>query len=332
METVDSARDVRRAGVRDVAALAGVSTQTVSRVINEHPSVRDETRRRVQDAMLQLGYRVNNAARTLGTRRTRTLGVIASNAALFGPSSAVVALEAAARTEGRWVTTAYADASDESSTLTSLEHLLSQGVDGIVVVAPRVSTVSVLRKQDAGLRIAALPSDRGIDDQAEAAGLAVTHLLELGHRRIARLGGPGDWLEEAARVRGFDETMRRTGIDAAARWSGDWSAASGAARAAEVAEVVRSGAATAVVVTNDQMALGLISGLVSAGLSVPRDVSIVGFDDNTDSAFYRPALTTVRVDLEGDARRCVSEVLGLDVQASVKSPRLIARESTAPVG
>lgn len=333
MGTVGSERDVRRAGVRDVAALARVSTQTVSRVINDHPSVRDETRRRVQDAMLELGYRVNNAARTLGTRRTRTLGVIASNAALFGPSSAAVALEAAARAAGRWVTTAYADASDESSTLASLEHLLLQGVDGIVVVAPRVSTVALLRKQDAGVRVAALPSDSGVAMQAEGARLAVEHLLALGHRRIARLGGPADWLEEAARSNGFDEAMRRAGLETVARWSGDWSASSGAAVAPEVAEVVRSGAATGVVVTNDQMALGLVSGLVSSGLSVPQDVSIIGYDDNTDAAFYRPALTTVRVDVEDEARRCVAEVLGLDeVRASVDPPRLVVRESTAPLG
>ncbi|GAB3799186.1 LacI family DNA-binding transcriptional regulator [Humibacter antri] len=333
MGTTARPRDPRRAGVRDVAALAGVSTQTVSRVINEHPSVRDETRRRVQDAMLELGYRVNNAARTLGTRRTRTLGVIASNAALFGPSSAVVALEAAARAAGRWVTTAYADASDESSTLASLEHLLSQGVDGIVVVAPRVSTVAILRKQDAGVRVAALPSGSGERLQAEGEGLAVSHLVGLGHRRIARLGGPADWLEEATRARGFDDAMGRAGAEVVARWSGDWSAASGAMRALEVAAAVRSGAASAVVVANDQMALGLMSGLVSAGLSIPRDVSVVGFDDNTDAAFYRPALTTVRADLEGEARRCVAEVLELgDAQASVEPPRLVVRQSTAPVG
>jgi DNA-binding LacI/PurR family transcriptional regulator len=370
--------------VRDVAALAGVSTQTVSRVINDHPSVRDETRRRVQEAMLTLGYRVNNAARTLGTRRTRTLGVIASNAALFGPAAGVVALEAAARAAGRWVTTAYADASDETSTAAALEHLLSQGVDGIVVVAPRVTTVETLLRQDAGLergraqqsaaerttaeqttaeqttddqekvdrgtvtertattrggpakrqagvRIAALPTDGGVELQAQATKLAVQHLIDLGHRRIARLGGPDDWLEEAARAGGFDRAMRRAGLSETARWSGDWSAASGAAMAERVAASIRSDGTTAVVVTNDQMALGLMSGLAARGLSVPDDVSVVGFDDNTDAAYYSPALTTVRVDIDGEARRCVAAVLDVDdVEVSVVPPRLVIRQSTAP--
>ena len=333
MDSPDLAPETRRAGVREVAALAGVSTQTVSRVINEHPSVRNETRQRVQDAMLSLGYRVNNAARTLGTRRTRTLGVIASNAALFGPSMGVVALEGAARAAGRWVTTVYADASDESSAVASLEHLLSQGVDGVVVVAPRVSTVSTLLEHGTGVRIASLPSDEGARRQAEGSALVVRHLVDRGHRRIARLGGPADWVEEATRARGFEEAMSAAGIDPVERWTGDWSAASGAARAEDIAECVRSAAITAVIVANDQMALGLMSGLELLGVSVPGDVSVVGFDDNTDAAFYRPPLTTVRMDVDGEARVCVAEVLGVEAveQASIAPPRLVVRESAADI-
>ena len=105
--------DARRVGVRDVARLAGVSSQTVSRVINDHPNIRPETRAKVLDAMAALDYRVNNAARALGTRTTRTLGVIASDATLYGPAVGIAALEAAARAAGRWVATTYADAADE---------------------------------------------------------------------------------------------------------------------------------------------------------------------------------------------------------------------------
>ncbi|WP_243065215.1 LacI family DNA-binding transcriptional regulator [Humibacter sp. RRB41] len=333
----DDARIGRSAGVRDVAALAGVSPQTVSRVINEHPSVRDETRQRVQDAMRSLGYRVNNAARTLGTRRTHTLGVIASNAALFGPSVGVVALESAARAVGRWVTTAYADAADEASIEASLDHLLAQGVDGVIVVAPRLDSVSSLARRHPTLNVGALPSAEGARAQAHGAGLAVGHLLELGHRRIARVGGPGDWLEEVARERGFMDALRvagpeRVAASPVAHWSGDWSAASGAALASEIAAVVRTGVGpTAVVVANDQMALGLISGLAAEGIRVPEDVSIVGFDDNTDAEYYRPALTTVRIDTDGEARRSVAEVLGLEATGGVAPPRLVVRGSTSRV-
>ncbi len=318
----------RSVGVRDVAALAGVSPQTVSRVLNEHPSVRDETRRRVRDAMLTLGYRVNNAARTLGTSRTRTLGVIASNAALFGPSMGVVALEAAARAAGRWVTTAYADAEDEASIEASLEHLLAQGVDGVVMVVPRVRSVARLARMHPDASILALPSDGGAR-QETAAALVVEHLVGLGHRRIARVGGPADWLEEAARARGFEHALSAAGLAPAAHWRGDWSAASGARLAAEVAAGVRSGRLTAVALANDQMALGLVSALAAESIRVPGDVSVVGFDDNTDSAYYLPALTTVRVDVDGEARRTVARALGLQTTDAVVDPVVVVRDSTA---
>ena len=333
----ERSRAGRSVGVRDVAALAGVSPQTVSRVINEHPSVREETRQRVQHAMLSLGYRINNAARTLGTRRTRTLGVIASNAALFGPSAGVVALESAARAVGRWVTASYADAADQASVEASVEHLLAQGVDGIIVVAPRLESVSSMAARHPSLRVGALPSAEGARAQAAGAGLAVGHLVELGHTRIARVGGPGDWLEEVARRRGFADALASAGLsapvsEAAGSWSGDWSAASGAALAPEIAAAVRAdGGPTALAVANDQMALGLISGLATEGIRVPDDLSIVGFDDNTDAEFYRPALTTVRIDVDGDARCSVADVLGLEATGDIAQSTLVVRGSTASV-
>src|SRR6478609_194164 len=141
----------RRVGVRDVARLAGVSSQTVSRVINEHPHIRPETRSRVLDAMAALDYRVNNAARALGTRTTRTLGVVASDATLYGPSAGIGALEAAAREVGRWVATAYADAADAASVEGAARHLLGQGVDGIIVVAPHARTLPILGELTPGV-------------------------------------------------------------------------------------------------------------------------------------------------------------------------------------
>jgi DNA-binding LacI/PurR family transcriptional regulator len=334
MDEATSPAAARRAGVREVAALAGVSPQTVSRVINEHPYVRAETRDRVHAAMAQLGFRVNNAARALGTRRTRTLGVIASNAALFGPAAGLVALDAAARAAGRWVATAYADAVDESSTDAALEHLLAQGIDGVVVVAPRLGTVDALGGKHPAVTVTALPSADGIRRQQRGARLAVDHLAGMGHSRIARLGGPGDWVEEAARADGFADAMRAARLEAAGSWTGDWSAASGAARAAEIGAAIRSDRGpTAVVVANDQMALGLIAALAAGGATVPRDVSIIGFDDNADASYYRPALTTVAIDVMGEARRSVADALGLapdDVDVEVAEPRLVVRDSTAP--
>ncbi|MFF2631877.1 LacI family DNA-binding transcriptional regulator [Microbacterium sp. NPDC058021] len=322
-----------KVGVRDVAALAGVSSQTVSRVLNDHPHIRDETRRRVLEAMATLGYRVNNAARSLGTATTRTLGVIASDATLYGPAVGIAALETAARTAGRWIATAYADAADAASVSAAAEHLLSQGVDGIVVVAPHARTLETLAGLE--LPVAELHGGPGAARQGEGAGSAVHHLVDLGHTRIAHLTGPAEWREAAARDAGVRAALAAAGLEPGPRWEGDWSADAGAHRAAEIAAAVRApGGPTAVVVANDQMALGLMAGLADLGLAVPGDVSVAGFDDNPDAAYYRPALTTVRLDIEGEARRCIGEVLGLEAAdapaLTPAPPTLVARASTGP--
>ncbi len=131
---------VKRIGMRDVADAAGVSTQTVSRVLNDYPGIRDATRERVLAAVAALDYRVNNAARALGTSLTRTVGVVASDAVLHGPSAGIAALERAARARGRWISTAYTDSDDPADIDAAVRHLLDQGVDGIVLVAAHGAT------------------------------------------------------------------------------------------------------------------------------------------------------------------------------------------------
>jgi DNA-binding LacI/PurR family transcriptional regulator len=320
--------DPVRVGVREVARAAGVSTQTVSRVLNEHPNIRPETRDRVLQAIADLGYRVNNAARTLGTRTTRTLGVIASDATLYGPAVGIAALEAAARDAGRWIATAYADASDEASVGDAADRLLGQGVDGLIVLAPHAATLMALTGAHPGVAIAALHTGAGAEQQEAGAALAISHLIELGHRRIGRVAGPEEWLEARSREAGMRRALEGAGLGIEPHWSGDWTAAAGAALARQVAAAVRAGGPTAVAVANDQMALGLIAGLREAGVDVPGDVSIVGFDDNPDAAYYRPALTTVGLDLAGEARRAVATVLGAGAPGPA-APRLVVRASTA---
>ncbi|GAA1700440.1 LacI family DNA-binding transcriptional regulator [Microbacterium sediminicola] len=326
----------RPAGVRDVARVAGVSTQTVSRVINDHPNIRVETRERVLAAIAELDYRVNNAARTLGTASTRTIGVIASDAELYGPAVAIAALEQAARDGGRWIATAHADASDPLAVADAAQNLLAQGVDGIIVVAAHARTLPVLEAADLGVPFAAMHAGSGADAQADAAATVVSHLVDLGHRRIGRLAGPEDWLEESARATGHTHGLEAHRLRSAALWRGDWSARSAAHVAAQVALAVRTGAVTAVAAANDQMALGLIAGLRAQGIRVPEDVSVTGFDDNPDAAYYVPALTTVRIDIAGEAQRCVGEVISGTVPVTsanalsvADAPRLVVRDSTS---
>lgn len=329
-EPLSRAAPSTRVGVRDVARAAGVSTQTVSRVINDQPNIRPETRDRVLRAIADLGYRVNNAARALGTRTTRTLGVIASDATLYGPAVGIAALESAARESGRWIATAYADASDEASVRDAADRLLGQGVDGLIVLAPHAATLPALVDAHEGIAVAALHSGPGAGQQEAGAELAVSHLIALGHRRIARVAGPDDWLEARSRETGALRALAAAALEPGPRWTGDWTAAAGAALAGEISAAVRApGGPTAVSVANDQMALGLIAGLRAAGLDVPGDVSIAGFDDNPDAEYYRPALTTVGLDLGGEARRVVAEVLGASPPA-VAPPRLVVRASTGP--
>jgi DNA-binding LacI/PurR family transcriptional regulator len=319
-----------RVGVREVARAAGVSPQTVSRVLNGHDRIRDETRARVLEAVAALGYRMNNAARSLGTRTTRTLGVLASDVALYGPSAGIAALEAAARARGRWIATAFADAGAAESTAAAVEHLLAQGVDGIVLVAPHARTGADVAAQAPGVRLEVLHGGPGAVRQQEGAALAVAHLAGLGHRRIGELAGPDDWPEAAARSAGVARAVTTQGIAPAARWVGDWSAASAAALAEEIADAVRRGdGPTAIVTANDQMALGLVAGLEARGIRVPEDVSVAGFDDTPDAAYYRPALTTVRLDLVGEARRVVATLLG-EAATDAGPPRLEVRASTSP--
>jgi len=319
-----------RVGVRDVAHAAGVSTQTVSRVINDHPHIRPETRDRVREAMEELGYRVNNAARTLGTNSTRTLGVIASDSTLFGPAFAIAALALAARERGRWVATGYAQADDASAVDDALAHVLGQGVDGVVLVAPHARTLEALAARSLGVPLVAMHGGPGAARQSEGAALAVAHLAALGHTRIARLAGPAEWTEERARAAGHEAGLAAAGLVAGPQWSGDWSAKDAASRAGEIAAAVRApDGPTAIAVANDQMALGLIAGLAEHGLSVPRDVSITGFDDNPDAAYYRPALTTVRLDITGEARRCIATAMGDEAADLPGAPELVVRDSTA---
>ncbi|HEX5728084.1 LacI family DNA-binding transcriptional regulator [Microbacterium sp.] len=323
----------RRVGVREVARAAGVSTQTVSRVLNERAGIRAETRQRVLDAMAALDYRMNNAARALGTSRTRTIGIIASDASMYGPAVGILALEAAARAAGRWVTAAYADAGDAASVVDAARHLSAQGVDGIVVVAPHARTLSAVDSAGVGVPVVALHGPGAAELQRDAARIAVAHLVGEGHSRIAHLAGPEDWIEAVARAEGFASAASEQGLRTAGLWRGDWTAASGLAAAAEIAAAVRRAhGPTAVFVANDQMALGLIAGLADAGLSVPDDVSVVGVDDNPDAAYYRPALTTVRLDVAGEAARCIAEVVGADADAEsavpIAVPDLVIRAST----
>ncbi|WP_394554723.1 LacI family DNA-binding transcriptional regulator [Agromyces sp. MMS24-JH15] len=310
----DDAPRGRAPSIRDVARLAGVSHQTVSRVLNHHPSIRPETKQRVLEVMAELQYTPNRAARALVTSRSRTFGVLTaeSTRAQYGPSTSIAAIERAAREAGYWVSTVNVDSSTPAGIAEGIAHLTAQGVEGLVVIAPQARVFDTLAELQVGVPYVTLQSTRRDPlhvqsvDQVAGARLATRHLIDLGHRSIYHLAGPQDWIEAELRMRGFLEEMGAQDVPTTAPILGDWTADFGFHAGRELLTVRDF---TAVFASNDQMALGLIHAVRDAGLEVPRDVSIVGFDDIPEAAHFSPPLTTVRQDFAELGRRCVAALL-----------------------
>jgi DNA-binding LacI/PurR family transcriptional regulator len=329
----------RVARMADVAARAGVSHQTVSRVLNEMPGVRPETRDRVLAAIEELKYRRNFAARQLASTRSRTVGVVTWGSSQFGPANVLLALEAAAReTEYRLSTVNVVSMSREAFR-SAVDQLLERAAEALVVIVPHES---ILREaQSLGLDIPVVvvegdlsetPLTAGVDN-IQGARLATEHLLSLGHETVVHLSGPMGWAESHARRDGWRAELESQGRRVPPlRWGGDWSARSGYLTGRSLA---RESDVTAVFVANDQMALGLIRALREQSRSVPEDVSVVGFDDLPEAQYFQPALTTVRQDFAELGRRVMSvleRVLDGEQEPSVDlvPTTLVIRESTAP--
>ncbi|MEP6480948.1 MAG: LacI family DNA-binding transcriptional regulator [Rhodoglobus sp.] len=327
-------KPARVANIFDVARLAGVSHQTVSRVLNDIPSVRPATRLRVEQAITQLRYSPSPAARALVTRRTRMIGLIAPSSVDFGSSSIALNFSSAARDARYGVVTVTAVNADATSIRPFVESLLSQRVEAIVLIVSDLAVLDAVRSLDTGVPVIAVASGQRRGhlstsiDQYRGARAAVRHLIELGHRRIAHLSGPAGAPDAIERVRGWRDELAAAQLLAREPGHGDWSAESG------YRFVDSLGDATAVFAANDQMALGLISALVGRGLSVPGHVSIVGFDDLPEAAFYLPSLTTVNQDFAALGALTMQRVLialeepDTAAESTPIPTRLMVREST----
>jgi len=324
----------------DVAKLAGVSLQTVSRVINDSPHVRADTRERVQDAMRKLEYRPNPVARALVTGRSRTLGVVSFDTTLYGPASTLFGIERAAHEADYFVSIVSLRSLTRSSVISAVERLRDQGVDGILVIAPQDSATQALLHlpEDVPVVAAEAGPDESVPlvavDQVAGAQLATAHLLELGHSAVWHISGPVDWLEAQDRMNGWRATLDAAGAPAPPVLIGDWSARSGHALGRELAA---NPDVTAVFVANDQMALGLLRALHEAGRRIPGDISVVGFDDIPEAEFFTPPLTTVRQNFNEMGRRSLLLLLE-QIESGVREarretvpPELIVRASTAAV-
>ncbi len=323
----------------DVAKEAGVSHQTVSRVLNDHPNVRTETRTRVLEAIDKLGYRRNLVARALVTKHSRTLGVVSFDTTLYGPASTVYGIEQAARAAGYFISIVSLKSIDKTGVRDALDYLADQGVDGIVVVAPQRSAAQALADLPLDIPVVAVEGGEAGEvpvvcvDQVEGGRLATQHLLDLGHETVWHVRGPGDWLEAEGRVAGWRSALERAGREAPEPLAGDWSPRSGYEAGRSLASMA---GVTAVFVANDQMALGVLRAFTEKGVRVPGQVSVVGFDDIPESAFFSPPLTTIRQDFGAVGRHSIGVLLRQieagGPQASgrlVVPPMFVPRVSTA---
>lgn len=334
----------------DVARLAGVSHQTVSRVVNGSPHVSGPTRARVLAAMEQLGYRRNAVARALATRRSGALGVITFDTVLYGPVSTLYSVEQAASTVGMGVSIAVVEQISSEAVERALARLQDQSVEGVVALAAQQDAVDVLTAElrpvptvfvggvlggGSGSEVASVPAI-GIDQRGGAA-VATRHLLDLGHRTVHHLAGPADWLDARWRVEGWRATLVEAGAPVPQPQAGDWSARSGYAVMHRLLALHPT--LTAVFVANDHMALGALRALDEAGRRVPEDVSVVGFDDVPEAEFFRPPLTTVRQHFPEAGRRAVRLLLdiirpeeapdaGPDAGPDLVPTELMVRDST----
>ncbi|MGJ4846278.1 LacI family DNA-binding transcriptional regulator [Leifsonia sp. Le1] len=322
----------------DVARLAGVSQQTVSRVVNGSTNVAPEIRERVELAIRQLRYRRNPAARALANGQTMNLGIVSFGLTQYGPSVALSGIADEARSAGYATNLVTLGDVDRTAMKAALDHLAEDAVDGIVVLAPVEAALEAITGLEAGVPLVVFEpgapegTTSVATDEVGGAALATRHLLDLGHDTVWQVAGPSGWLGSDARMRGWSDTLAASGRVTNPVISGDWSTRSGYAAGCDI---VRNPDITAVFVANDQMALGVVKALSEYGVRVPEDVSVVGFDDVPEARYYRPALTTVRLDFEEVGRLAVDRILHLmrgghaDALPRVL-PELVVRRSTAP--
>ncbi|WP_156364520.1 LacI family DNA-binding transcriptional regulator [Curtobacterium sp. Leaf261] len=347
MSNTTSARRPRATSMMDVAAHAGVSQKTVSRVVNNEPHVTDEIRAKVTAAIAELGFRPNAAARSLKGARSRRIGMMTLGTALYGPASMVAGVEHEAQARGFALTVVRAEGTEKPELQTALDSLISQDVEAIVVSEPidhhfpeldipaelTILTLGTLEMPDRQNSLAV-----GLDEVG-AALAATEHLLALGHTDVRHIAGPSTWTSSARRTTGWRNALLDADIEPQPVVEGDWSPRAGYDAMDEL--LARAGRGrlpdvTAVFVANDQMAIGAMAAAQHHGLRVPDDISIVGFDDHPVAEFLTIPLTTMRQDFDEATRLAMHRLIRtLDGHAPIERERmvpaqLVVRATTAP--
>ncbi|MGW7680555.1 LacI family DNA-binding transcriptional regulator [Kribbella sp. NPDC054772] len=332
---------VVRATLTDVARAAGVSRQTASRVARGGENVNARTAARVRRVIKTLGYRPDPIARALTSGRGLSVGLLTHQLTDrqmgLGAISIMIGVEQAAAELGLGVSVATFGNFDRATVQDGIDRLARAGCDGVIFMAPWDSAAKTLRGLDTSLPLLSTSEVPEYDgpavhaDAAQAAGDVVDHLLSLGHSTVHHVAGPLNWISSQLRRTGWERALRRAGADLPEPLAGDWTAGSGYEAGRRLAQ---DPSVTAIFAANDEMALGVVYGLIESGLRVPEDVSVAGYDDAPGSDYFRPPLTTVRVDDAEYGRQAVAQLM-LQVNGETAARRtvlphqLVIRASTA---
>jgi LacI family transcriptional regulator len=337
--TIGRSSRVRPATIYDVAEAAGVSHQTVSRLLRGFKGIRPETRARVETAIAELQYRPNPAARSLKNGRTHRIGALTHDLTEVGPSKTIDGASHGAHDAGYLLDVISIDPRDPHAIEQAIQILRQQELAGVMVFAAADAVAAAV--EPAGFAVPVVV-DAELDEAQYAAPatpngrgseMLVEHLFRLGHRNFLHLAGPREWVSARNRAVAYTRALEARGLISCGVLEGDWSAASGYAAGQRIP---LHGSVTAVVASNDQMALGVIRAVTERGIRVPDDMSVVGFDDIPEAAYFRPSLTTVSVDIDRGGRaaiaRLIAQIEGRDAAPDLKDPgpHLRVRESSGP--
>ncbi|HEY3879886.1 MAG TPA: LacI family DNA-binding transcriptional regulator [Trebonia sp.] len=340
-QTGRSRQGTPRPSMADVAQLAGVSSQTVSRVSNGQPNVDETTRARVLQAMEALGYRPNGAARALKSGRFHTIGVIMTTLQTLGNIRTLDAIASeAARSDYSVLLMPVSDPTLQGVS-GAYQRLSAQAVDGAVIILEARLLDRAEFALPPGIPVVVIDSGAGPDyavvdtDQALGARQATEHLLGLGHRQVWHIAGPETSFSAAHRTESWARTLLAAGITPPPVLRGDWTCDSGYAHGLTLG---RQAGVTAIFAANDEMAFGAMRALHELGRDIPGDVSVVGFDDMDVAGSFWPPLTTVRQDFAAVGRLSIQKLLrkvadaGLPSSTDIVPTELIIRRSTAAPG
>lgn len=332
----------KSATLEDVARHAGVSYQTVSRVLNKSANVSEATRHKVEKSIELLRYVPNRLAQQLVGKQTQTVGLVTISLALHAPSQVAAAVKRYANMEGYQVLISMIDENVNHSIQDSINELKSQLVSKVIVNVPleaeQAQKIATDNDDIVCLFLDVDPYSSVFNvsfNPADGTRASVKYLYELGHREIALLAGPESSVSAQLRLKSWIETLKGYGLEPATVIRGNWDAQSGYSGALQMLR--ETAQFSAVLVANDQMALGVLSAFHQQQISIPAEKSVIGYDGTYESSFFYPALTTVSLDLDLQGKEAVRRILdSCDDNAlrmsSILPARLVVRQSTGQKG